>query len=453
MSYTNKILNQSFLYHIYPLGACGAPMNHTQQDSITPRLSLLTTYLEHLKDLGVNMIYLGPVFESDSHGYDTRSYYHVDARLGTNQTLKDFSSELHAHGMRLILDGVFNHVGRGFWAFQDVLLHGASSAYKDWFLGLDFSHHSSLGDPFTYQGWEGHLSLVKLNLNNKDLRKHLLDAVLFWIDEFGIDGLRLDAADCVQDDFWRFLRKEISAQNPNFVFLGEIIHGDYQKYANPEMFHTTTNYAAYKGLWSSLNDANYFEIAYTLNQQFGPNGAYAHLPMYNFVDNHDVNRIASQIDFSAHLFPLYGMLFTIPGFPSIYYGSEFGFQGERSEISDAALRPSFDLKIAINANQNPALTDAIRTFAKIRKNSSALQFGDYKEEFLTHQQFAFSRTSSDQKIYILFNAADESAQLSLNNVSDGLLIDLLNQGDEFLVNGTASIQVPPNWLRILKVQS
>ena len=449
---TTQILKDGFLYHIYPLGACGTPKNRNEQAEPCERLLVLENYLDHLNSLGANIIYLGPLFESDSHGYDTRDYFQVDARLGTNQTLKRVSEKFHQQGMRLILDGVFNHVGRGFWAFQDVMAKGQASDYCDWFVGLDFSQSSPYGDSFTYHAWEGHYSLVKLNLSNLVLRQHLLDAVRFWITEFGIDGLRLDAADCVDKDFWRFLRKEILQDHPDFFFLGEIIHGDYRDWANDDMFQSTTNYAAYKGLWSSLNDKNYFEIAYALNQQFGTMGEYAHLPMYNFVDNHDVNRAASQLTNPTHLYLLYGMLFTMPGFPSLYYGSEVGLRGELSQISDDALRPFFD-PLQGQDSWDHQLFESIKKFAAIRKNSKALKYGIYQEVSITSEQFAYVRHFEEDTILVVFNASAQDCDVPIQNWRGAnQMTDILNNGEEFHIHQGATVSVPKEWLRILRVK-
>ena len=448
-----QILESGLLYHIYPLGACGAPMDRNQQAYPEERLLVLEHYLDHLQSLGVTMVYLGPVFESDSHGYDTRDYYQVDARLGSNDTLQHLSQQLHARGIRLILDGVFNHVGRGFWAFQDLIQNGADSAYRDWFDGIDFSQRSPLNDPFNYQPWEGHYSLVKLNTFNPALRQHLVDAVRFWIQEFDIDGLRLDAADCVEKDFWRFLRSEILRESPDFFFLGEIIHGDYRDWANAEMFDSTTNYVAYKGLWSSLNDRNYFEIDYTLDQQFGEAGAYQELPMYNFLDNHDVNRVASQLHTPAHLPLAYAMLFTIPGFPSLYYGSEIGMTGARDDFSDKALRPFFD------PSQGKELWDHsllafIQHLSQIRKTNSALQKGTYQKILVAAEQFAYLRENAEQRILVLFNASDQTHTLTLPMLHfSGQAMDLLDSSFHASINSQAQIWLPQNSVRILQLRN
>ena len=182
--------------------------------------------------MGVNAIYLGPIFESSKHGYDTIDYFQIDRRLGSNENMKNLSNEIHKRGMRLVLDGVFNHTGRGFWAFQDLLNNGRSSNYIDWFQGVNFNRTSPMGDPFDYETWQGYYDLVKLNLGHPAVNEHLLSAVNYWMEEWQIDGLRLDAADCVSLEFWKELRNFCTSRNPDFWLMGEIIHGDYRNWAN-----------------------------------------------------------------------------------------------------------------------------------------------------------------------------------------------------------------------------
>ncbi|MBN1119544.1 MAG: DUF3459 domain-containing protein [Anaerolineae bacterium] len=445
-------IDNAIFYHIYPLGFCGAPSQNDFRSPAVHRLDHILGWLDHLQDLGITAIYLGPVFESTEHGYDTVDYYHVDRRLGDNDALKRLIEAIHARGMHVVLDGVFNHVGRDFWAFYDLRQNGEESAYRDWFHGLRFGEQSPCGDPFSYTGWEGHYSLVKLNLGNPEVRQHLLDAVAFWLDEFEIDGLRLDAADQVDPAFWR----ELSAFCRDRCWLmGEIIHGDYRDWANPDMLHSVTNYEVYKGLWSSHVDRNYFEIAYSLDRQFGSTGLYQDLMLYNFVDNHDVDRVASQLDDPAHLFPLYALLFTIPGVPSIYYGSEWGIDGKKSNGSDAPLRPYLPLpgEIAQSAPL-PDLLNAIRKLIDVRRRLPALQHGGYEQLHVASEQFAFARQADDQSVIVAVNAADQPAPVEIALPHAGSrLVDELNPGDTFGVDGgRVRIDVPPRWARVLRVE-
>lgn len=446
---------ESIFYHIYPLGLCAAPSQNDGVSESTPRLDALLPWIGHLKVLGVNALYLGPVFESISHGYDTIDYFHVDRRLGNHATLSGLVAAMHANGIRVVLDAVLNHVGRDFWAFRDVLIHGEHSTYGDWFSGLRFGQSNSQGDPFSYDCWNGHTNLVKLNLRNADTRHHLLDAVRMWIDEFGIDGLRLDAADCMDMDFLRELKRLCRERLSDFWLMGEVIHGDYRRWVNEETLDSVTNYEVYKGLYSSLVDKNFFEIAYSLNRQFGPQGLYPSLPLYNFVDNHDVNRVASMLRESAHLFPLYCLLFTIPGVPSIYYGSEWGVQAERTRTSDSALRPTLCLATMPASAPQPDLAPTISRLAEIRRGSPALKYGDYEQLEVRHEQFAFARRAPQERIVIIVNASNKAVpmQLRIPGASAGRLVDILNSSDEFVLReGKVTVEsIPPCWARILRM--
>lgn len=446
--------NESIFYHIYPLGFCGAPERNDFGSPPVPRLDKVCTWIPHLKSLGVNALYLGPLFESSRHGYDTADYYQVDRRLGDNATLIRVIDTLHRNGIRVILDGVFNHVGRDFWAFRDVQAHRERSAYCGWFQGLDFRRTSPCGDPFAYEGWNGHYELVKLNLGNPAVRAHLLDAVSMWIDTFAIDGLRLDAADCIEIDFLQALAAHCKRLRRDFWLLGEVIHGDYRRWANAGTLDSTTNYECYKGLYSSHVDVNYFEIAYSLNRQFGEGGLYRGLPLYAFADNHDVDRVASRLSDPAHLYPLYCLLFAMPGVPSIYYGSEWGIQGRKSNGSDAPLRPCLDLDAAARLPHRE-LAETIARLARIRLGSPALKYGDYRQLDVRHEQLAFARQAGDQCVLVLVNAAAQPAAFRIPVPARGSrLVDLLNGGDAFpIANGQATVDpVWPRWARILRVE-
>jgi len=439
-------------YHLYPLGWSGAPARNDFARPPVPRLAAFADWLDHLQTLGVDALYLGPVFESSAHGYDTADYFRVDRRLGDNQTLVVLAAALRARGMRLILDAVFHHVGRDFWAFRDVQTRGQDSPYRDWFQGLRFDGRSPYGDPFTYDAWDGHYNLVKLDLGNPAVKEHLFAAIAAWVRDFGIDGLRLDVADCLDPQFMRDLAALCRGLWPDFWLLGEVVHGDYRDWANPLTLDAVTNYEVYKGLYSSHLDANYFELAYALNRQFGSEGIYRGLPLYTFADNHDVDRVASRLANPAHLYPLYSLLFTIPGVPSLYYGSEWGISGQRTANSDAALRPALDLAAA-NSTPHPALASAIARLAALRRQLPALRHGDYQPLHVAHQQLAFARTIADQTTIVAVNAAAHPATIILDlpaTPSGARLTDHLNPGHTVpLTNGRATLTIPPTWARIL----
>lgn len=408
----NHWSHQAVIYHLFPLGAFGCPHDNGFTSPPIPKLDGLYGWLDHLQSLGCNTLFLGPVFESSSHGYDTADYFKVDRRLGTNDMLSQFSHALHEKRLKLILDGVFNHVGRDFWAFRDVLEHGEPSRYWDWFKNLQFGGSNPYLDPFSYEGWNGHFSLVKLNLENPEVKAHIFQAVEVWIKDFQIDGLRLDAADCLPFGFMRELASFCRAINPDFWLMGEVVHGDYRQWANPSTLDSTTNYELYKGLYSSHNDNNYFELAYTLNRQFGETGIYKDLTLYNFVDNHDVSRIVSVLQQPANIYPLITLLFTVPGIPSIYYGSEAGVEGVKGNSGDWNLRPSLDLGFL--REKNCQLIPYIQTLSRLRKDHTALQSGGYLQIYLSHNQFAFARFNSDEILIVCVNSAHIPVILELD---------------------------------------
>jgi glycosidase len=448
--------HDAVFYHLYPLGFCGAPARNDLSSAPVPRLDKIHGWLDHLQGLGVNALYLGPLFESTAHGYDTADYFHVDRRLGTRETLAGLSAEMHRRGMRLILDGVFNHVGRDFWAFRDVREKGQGSAYCGWFAGLDFGKRSSYGDPFSYQTWNGCYDLVKLEHRNPAVREHLLEAVRSWIRDFDIDGLRLDVADALDLDFQKALSRFCRDLKPDFWLMGEVIHGDYRRWVNPEVLDSVTNYECYKGLFSSLNDRNYFEIAYALDRQFGPNGLYRGKPLYAFADNHDVDRVASRLKDPAMLFPLYALLFTMPGVPSIYYGSEWGIRGQRTKTSDAELRPTLDLDQSMREAPVPGLPAAITKLAHLRLSMPALRQGDYRQLHVGPEQFAFLREAPGARAIVVLSSAATPAALELRvPFRDGTrLEDRLNPGESFEVRGGKARLDPlhPRWARVLEVR-
>lgn len=442
----------ALFYHIYPLGFCGAPEINDPHSAPQSRLEKIQEWIPHMQEIGINALYLGPLFESNTHGYDTTDYYHLDRRLGTDETLIKLIRDLHANGIRVILDGVFNHVGRNFWAFRDVLQYGQISRYCDWFEGLHFSGRSPLGDPFTYETWQGHHELVKLNLNNQETQQHLLGAVRYWIEEFGIDGIRLDTADCLNLNFQKELSAFTSTLRSDFWLMGEVVHGDYRHWANPETLHSVTNYECYKGLYSSFVDKNFFEIAYSVNRQFGEQGIYRNLPLYNFVDNHDVDRVASRLKNQAHLYPMYCLLFTIPGIPSIYYGSEWGLAGLRTKTSDQALRPSLELDNLRQYAPQPDLPNTIQKLSHIRSNSTALRRGSYQQLLVKPEQLAFIRQTADQTVIVQINASDEPAKFDLpaSVLNCNYVSDLLNDGEKIeIANDRLVTTVFPHWARIL----
>jgi glycosidase len=388
--------DEAVVYQIYPLGLCGAPQ---ENDGVQAhRILRLLDWVEHIKSMGADTVLFNPLFESDRHGYDTRDYFTVDRRLGTEEDLKQVCDAFHAAGLRVLFDGVFNLVGRGFWALRDVQEKKWDSPYKDWF-HISFDGDTDYHDGFWYEAWEGHYELVKLNLNHPDVVRHQFDAIRSWVERFGIDGLRLDVAYCLSPDYLRQLRGLANTIKPDFVLVGECLHGDYNRWMGDDLCHAVTNYECYKGLWSSFNSLNLFEIGHSLARQFGPEQwtLYKGRHLLNFLDNHDVERISTKLTDGNHLRPAYGLLFGMPGVPSVYYGSEWGIQGRKSD-GDAALRP------ALEKPERNDLTDFITALAAARRGSRALYYGSYRNVLLTNRQIIFERAVDGERVLVAINA-------------------------------------------------
>ena len=411
--------DRSIIYHIYPLGFCAVePRNGFASEPVN-RISKISGWLPHIQSLGCDTLLLGPVWESSAHGYDTADFLRLDRRLGSNDDFRAVAEAVHAAGMNLVLDGVFNHVGRDFWAFRDVVEKRENSPYKDWFT-VNFSLNNGFNDGLCYHAWEGCEDLVTLNLANPEVRRCLLDAVRFWIEAFGIDGLRLDVAYCLNMDFMRELRDLTAGLKPGFWLLGEVIKANYRRWLRPGLVDSVTNYECWKGLWSSCNTHNMFEIAHSFDRQFGEDGPgiYRGWPLYNFADNHDVSRLASKLKDSRHLPIVYTLLYTMPGIPSLYYGSEWGAEGKKEHGSDDSLRPCFE------APQCNALTEWIATCAKAHKESKALCYGDFKSLMLTNKQLIFERSFEGQRVLVAVNADGEAYDAHFN-ANAGRARDLL----------------------------
>lgn len=407
---------ESVFYQIYPLGFCGAPFEN--DGVLTPRIRKVIDWIPHIKNLGANAIYFSPVFESDTHGYNTRDFRKIDVRLGTNEDFADVCQALHKEGIKVVLDGVFNHVGRGFWAFQDVLEKRWDSPYKDWF-HTSFDGNSNYNDGLWYEGWEGNYDLVKLNLCHPDVKQHIFDSIRSWVEEFDIDGLRLDVAYCLDENFVRELRAFCDSLKPDFFLVGEMLHGDYNRLMNDSMLHSATNYECYKGLFSSFNSMNMFEIIHSLLRQFGPENwtLYRGKHLLCFVDNHDVSRIASNLTNEQHLPLIYALCFGMPGIPCVYYGSEWGAKANKSE-GDPALRACFDAPVEND------LTAWISKLAAAKKASNALNYGNFRSVVLTNRQCIFERKTDSERVLVAINA-DNVPYTAHFDAGCGTAVDLI----------------------------
>ncbi len=431
--------NESVIYQMYPLGFCGAPQNN--DGVLCSRILKIADAIPHLVRLNVNAVYFCPIFESSSHGYDTIDFSKIDVRLGSNEDFKILCSRLHQNGIKVILDGVFNHVGRDFFAFKDVRENKWNSPYTDWFY-VNFDSNSSYNDGFWYEGWEGHYELVKLNLDNQAVKDYLFERVGEWIDFFSIDGLRLDVAYLLNRQFMRELTSFCLSKKSDFFLAGEMIHGNYNDIVGEGMLHSATNYECYKGIYSSFNSMNMFEIGHSLKRQFGFEDwcLYRGKHLISFVDNHDVSRIASILTNKNHLIPAYGILFGMPGIPCVYYGSEWGMEGKK-EDGDNALRPEIDT-LQVNA-----LSEFVSKAAGIRRGSKALCNGSFDILHMTNRQLIFERVFEEERIVVMINA-DEKEYTAHFDAKAGCGTELFS-GAHFDFGGGSKL--PPHSVQYIKI--
>ncbi|MBU9744506.1 alpha-glucosidase C-terminal domain-containing protein [Lachnospiraceae bacterium ASD3451] len=443
---------EAVVYHIYPLGLLGAPRANEGGEAVH-RMRELIPWISHIKELNCTAVYIGPLFESSTHGYDTIDYKKVDRRLGDNDDFRQFVAACHEQGIKVVVDGVFNHTGRDFFAFQDIRQNRENSQYRYWYRDLNFGGNTPYNDGFYYAAWRGCYELANLNLDNEEVRGYLYEVIHDWIAEFDIDGIRLDCADCLNFDFMKEMRRRTAAEKADFWLMGEVIHGDYSRWANPETLHSVTNYELHKGLYSGHNDHNYFEIAHTIRREFDQNGGiYRNTKLYSFVDNHDVDRLASKLTVKENLNPVYTLLYTLPGIPSIYYGSEWGVEGKKEGGNDDPLRPRLDLEEMKKNAPVGGLEAWIRTLGRMKKENPALSYGTYKELALTNRQYAFARMMDDKAVLIAVNNDEQEAEISVPvPVTASFGVDAVLGEQVSLENGVWKVHLAANGSAVLCV--
>lgn len=431
--------DEAVFYHIYPLGLAGAPKQNDYGEPVH-RLNTLLPWVDHIKEIGGSALYIGPLFESVGHGYETTDYKKLDSRLGTNEDLTAFVAYCHEQGINVIFDGVFNHTGRDFFAFKDIQANRENSQYKDWYCNVNFWGNNEYNDGFSYDNWGGYNLLVKLNQKNPAVVDYICDVIRFWVSEFDVDGIRLDAADVLDFDFMKALRRTANEVKPDFWLMGEVIHGDYSRWVNGETLHSVTNYTLHKALYSGHNDHNYFEIAHTVRrlQNMGT------LKLYNFVDNHDVERIYTKLTNKAHFAPVHVLLYTLPGVPSIYYGSEFGIEGRKEYGSDDSLRPALNIEDYKDSVKTNPCTALIAALGKVRQAVPALSYGSYDELMLTNRQFAYARDLDGTRVIVSVNNDDAPAGMHLAAGNCAAYIGALSGEKVSVQDGHINITQPAN---------
>ncbi len=449
--------DEAVFYHIYPLGLTGAPKQNSYGEP-EHRLNTLLPWITHIKKIGCNALYIGPLFESVGHGYETTDYKKLDSRLGTNEDLAAFVAECHRQGIKVVLDGVFNHTGRDFFAFQDLKQNREQSAYKDWYCNVNFWGNNEYNDGFSYENWGGHNLLVKLNQHNPAVKDYICDVIRFWVSEFDIDGIRLDAADVLDFEYMKALRRTANEVKPDFWLMGEVIHGDYTRWVNEGTLHCVTNYTLHKALYSGHNDHNYFEIAHTVKRLYEMGGNRIDgLRLYNFTDNHDVERIYTKLNKKEHFAPVHVLLYTLPGVPSIYYGSEFGIEGKKERFSDDSLRPALSLSDYENAEEKNPCTRLIAALGLVRRHTATLSYGDYRELLLTNRQYAFSRNYNGVSVVVTVNNDDSDYVMTLPAGNAARYRGALSGETVSVNNGQIVVNVKTNsgdiWVPVLEGQA
>ena len=369
----------------------------------------------------------------------------MDRRLGDNEDFKQFVQKAHDLGIHVVVDGVFNHTGREFFAFKDIQQNRERSPYCSWYKGINFGWNTHYNDGFGYEAWRNCFELVNLNLYERAVKDYLFDVIRFWIHEFDIDGIRLDCADCLDFDFMKEMRWMTAQEKEDFWLMGEVIHGDYARWANDDVLHSVTNYELHKGLYSGHNDHNYFEIAHTIRREFDENGGiYRGRKLYSFVDNHDVDRIMSKLNNKEHIFSVYTLLYTLPGIPSIYYGSEFGVEGRKEGPNDDPMRPRLLVGECLENNRHPELTEYIRMLGKLRKDNEVLADGKYRELYLTTRQYAYARILGERAVIVAANNDDAPAWMEVSiPVGADKVTDFLTGEEKAVENGRIRTEVQP----------
>lgn len=403
--------------------------------------------LDYLLDLGINAIYLNPIFQaSSSHRYNTYDYFKIDPKLGD---LRDFHTLLdaaHQNGMRIVLDGVFNHVGRGFFAFNDVVENQEHSAYKDWFFINKFPvEPCGSDDATTYVGWWKYKSLPKLNTANPQVRRYLMGVARYWIEQ-GADGWRLDVPGEIDDDsFWAEFRRVVKIANPEAYLLGEIWNGD-PRWVGETHFDGLMNYPLREALLGMLTGklavgAFAEKLESMLHKQYPRENVYA---MYNLIGSHDTERALTMLNGEPARLKLAWLIqMALPGAPAVYYGDEMGLEGGK----DPECRKAFPWDAL---DQKTELRDYLRSLIHWRKRLPVLRRGAYQRVLSEDGRgcLSFARSLGESRLVVAFNASATRRQVRLNvkqiGWRDGLIItDLLTSQQSFVSGDSLTIILQP----------
>jgi cyclomaltodextrinase len=397
-------------YHVHALGALGSPSTNDQPFAEEPqahRLRRLVDWVDHIASLGARGLLLTPVFASLTHGYDTVDPHRIDQRLGDADDLADLIDACHARDVRVLLDGVFNHVSRRFPAFEELQAHGREAATAEWFR-VDFN--GSGPDGFSYDDFEGHGGLVALNHDADVVLDWAVDVACHWLD-VGADGWRLDAAYAVPTAFWKRFSQRVLDRFPEAYLVGEVIHGDYPAFVEASGLHSATQYELHKATWSALNDRNFFELsaAFERHDRFS-----RRFVPFTFVGNHDVTRLLSRLDEPSHLGHALAVLCTVPGTPSIYYGDEFGFRGvkEEREGGDDAIRPPLPPSPEPADDQQAGVLRVHRQLLGLRAARPWLDTAEVEVIDLANEQLTYRVRGDGAPLRVVLNVGSDTIDVS-----------------------------------------
>ncbi len=395
-------------WHVYPLGFVGAEKAAIAGPP-TSRLPHLAAWLDHVVELGLSGIALGPVFASETHGYDTVDHFAVDPRLGTEEDLLALVAAAHARGLRVTLDGVFNHVGRGFGPFQAVLRDGPGESDR-WFR-LTWPEGATAGTEPDYVDFEGHHALVTLDHEDPVVVDHVVAVMNHWLAR-GIDGWRLDAAYAVPTSFWAQVLPRVRAEHPDAYVFGEVLHGDYVAAVEEAGFDAVTQYELWKAIWSSLNDVNFFELAWALQRH---DGFLEHFAPLTFVGNHDVTRIASRLADERHLAHAVVLLMTLGGTPTVYAGDELGWRGVKEDRAggDDAVRPQFPADPADAEGRGGAVHALHRELIALRRRHPWLHRASAEVLTTANPHLVYRVAGAGEALLVALNLDDAAATLEV----------------------------------------
>lgn len=407
-------------WQVYPLGFTGAePEARPAQQPVVHRLERLHAWLDYAVELGASGLALGPVFTSETHGYDTTDYYRIDPRLGDEADFDELLAQAHSRGLKVLLDGVFNHVGRSFGPFQQVLAEGPESLTAPWFR-LDWPDTEwAPGAEPGYEDFEGHHHLVALNHNEPEVAVFVTDVMKHWLGR-GADGWRLDAAYAVPPSFWTPVLAEVRSAYPEAYIVGEYIHGDYAHEVQESTLDAVTQYELWKAVWSSLNDANFYELAAALDRH---NGFLESFVPMTFIGNHDVTRLASKLENPDQLPLALTVLLTVGGTPSIYYGDEQAFRGIKEDRAggDDAVRPAFPEAPSELAQLGWPVYHLHQELISLRRRHPWLHTARTEVLSLSNEHLVYETRGDGRALTVALNLSDVPAELPVPASAAALL--------------------------------